>query len=572
MAVELIMPKNGMTMEEGKIIRWLKNVGDKVLCDEPIIEIETEKTNMEYEAPASGTLLVKYHEDGETVPVLTLLGYIGEADEIVPEQPSSAVKNNDRKQSSVVPNKDENYTNGIQKDILKHDYDIAFIGGGPAGYAGAIHAAQMGAKTILFERDKLGGTCLNRGCIPTKTYLKSAECLFSIQKAKNLGIDMIGEVQANLTKIYERKEGIVLKLRNGIEQLMKSNSITVINAEAVLSGDHEISVSGTQYSAGKIILCTGSRVKLPSIRGIEHPDVLTSDTILEIQEIPKKLCIIGGGIIGCEIGCAFQLFGSEVVILEAMPNILSDLDDDIINTIHKSLISLGIRIEIGVKVQQIENPDGKPVAVTGTEKYSCDKVLVVTGRVPELNCLGMMSDKIKLNKGFVEVNEYMETCINGIYAAGDINGKLMLAHAASRMAEIAVENALGVKKACILKYTPNCLYTIPEAACVGLSKKQALEKYGNDIVIGQSKFSVNGRAYASGEPEGFVHVFVRKQYGEILGVQIVGTAAAELISEPASLMSCEITAHEVVEGMLHAHPTYSEAFMEACADALKRNK
>ena len=567
-----------MTMEEGTIIRWLKEVGDTIVYDEPIMEIETEKISMEYEAPASGVLLAKFYGNGDTVPVLTVLGYIGKAGEKVPEHQAATSHKNTPEQASTTADKGIHKEADIHKDRTviatarkeKYDYDIAFIGGGPAGYTGAIRAARMGAKPVLFERDKLGGTCLNRGCIPAKAYLKSAECLLSINKSDSLGIEMKGEAEANLAKIYQRKEGVVQNLRNGVAQLMKSNGVIVINANAALRGNHEIDAGGTLYTVGKIVLCSGSRAGLPPVPGIEHPDVLTSDTILEIREIPKRLCIIGGGIIGCELGCAFRAFGSEVVILEMLPHILPGMDDSVVNAVGKSLTALGIEIKTGIKVRRVEDKNGKPSVETENGSFPCDKVLVAAGRTPDLNCLGVFRDKIKLDHAFVAVNDHMETSESGIYAAGDINGKLMLAHAAFRMAEVAAENALGADKVCNLKYTPSCLYTIPEAACAGLTEKQAREQYGNDIVVGQSAFSANGRAMASGEQEGFVRVIAGKKYGELLGVHICGTTADELIAEPAALMSCEITAYEVVNGMLHAHPTYGEAFMEACAAVLRQ--
>jgi len=573
MAVEIIMPKNSMTMEEGKIIRWLKETGDAVAFEEPIMEIETEKISMECEAPASGILLAKYYGDGDTVPVLTVLGYISQAGEKVPEKTSGASRKNTQEQASAAadmgPHKEKIDFGTVQKNTEKYDFDIAFIGGGPAGYSGAIKAARLGAKTILFERDKLGGTCLNRDCIPAKAYLKSAECLLSIRKSGDLGIDLKGEAEANLSKIYQRKENVIQNLRNSVARLMKSNSVTVINADAALGGNHEINAGGTLYSAGKIILCSGSRPGLPPIKGIEHPDVLTSDAILEMREMPERLCIIGGGIIGCELGCAFRAFGSAVIILEALPHILPGMDDSVVNAIGKSLTGLGIDIKTGIKVQRIEDMDGKPSVVTESGAFPCDKVLIATGRVPDLSCLGILKDKIKPDRAFVAVNDRMETSINGIYAAEDVNGKLMLAHAASRMAEIAAENALGADRACNLKDTPSCLYTIPEAACVGLTETEAREQYGNDIVTGQAAFSANARALASGEPEGFVRVIAGKQYGELLGVHITGTAATEMIALPAALMSCEITVYEVVNDIIHAHPAYGEVFLEACAAALR---
>lgn len=564
MATEIIMPKNGMDMEEGKIIQWLKNVGDKVEYEEPLMEIETDKVTMESEAPADGVLLAKYYEDGAVVPVLTVLGYIGKEGEKVPE--SNHVNNNQNQFSPPEINDQVSFAPSQRKG----EYDVAVIGGGPAGYVAAIKAAQLGGKVILFEKDVVGGTCLNRGCIPTKTYLKTAEYLHHIRKAAERGIVASSEASVDMEKVVKYKNKVVKTLTTGVKGLLKSNDVKVVKGIASLSGRNEIECNEEKYTADNIILCGGSKAGMIPIPGIEHKAVMTSDDILDMKELPDSLCIIGGGIIGCEMACAFSAFGSKVTIVELMDRLVPNMDEDISAQLLKALKSDGVEVILGTQVKSIEDNEGKAVIVTEDKRIECDKALLSIGRTADLECLGVLKDEIKTVKGKVEVNDKMQTSVSGIYAPGDINGKLMLAHAAFSMAETAASNAMGHDEECELDYTPSCIYTIPEAASAGMTEEAALGKFGNDISIGNFPMSANGRALASGEKTGFVKVIISKKYGEILGVHIVGMGAAEMIAEPVALMSMEVTAHEVADSIIHGHPTYGEALMEACADALGR--
>lgn len=561
MATAIIMPKNGMDMTEGRLIRWLKKVGDKVEKDEPILEIETDKVTMESEAPASGVLLARYVEEGAVVPVLTVLGYIGEAGENVPAAPDSVTA----EPAQAITSASESNAGSV------YDYDVAVIGGGPAGYVAAIKAAQLGGKVVIFEKDALGGTCLNRGCIPTKAFLKTAEYLHHIRKAGKRGIICDPNASVDMQKVVAHKNGVVKTLSSGVEGLLRSNTIRIEKGEAMLVDEHTITCGGKSVAAEKIILCGGSKAGIISIEGMDHKDVLTSDTILDLTQLPERLCIIGGGVIGCEMACAFAAFGSNVTIVEQLDRLVSTMDPAISETLLETLKAQGVEVKLGTQVKRIEDRDAKPVVVTPDAQIECDKVLLSIGRFADLTCLGNMKDKIAVNRGFVVVNDRMETNIAGIYAAGDVTGKLMLAHAAFKMAETAAMNAMGKDETCDLEYTPSCVYTIPEAAGVGMTEEQACATYGAaSVAVGTFPFAVNGRSLASDENIGFVKVVIHNKYGKILGVHIVGADAAEMIAEPAALMSMEVTANEVADSIIHAHPTYSEAFMEACADALGR--
>ena len=448
------------------------------------------------------------------------------------------------------------------------NYDIAVIGGGPAGYVAAIKGAQLGGHVVLFEKDTVGGTCLNRGCIPTKTFLKGAEIIHTIQMAGNYGIENDSSFSVDMGKAVENKNHIVKQLTSGVAALLKSNAVDICYGEAVLVDEHTIECGNKLYKAENILLCGGSKTNKIPIPGIENANVFTSDEILDITELPKRLAIIGGGVIGCEIGAAFADYGSKVTMIEAEERLLPFMDKDISAALEETFGKLGIEIHTSTKVESISAEKGCRVICNGGTTVEADKVLISIGRKPDLNCLGILKNRIQQERGFVAADEYMRTNIPNIYAAGDITGKSMLAHSAFKMGETAARNAMGGKEKCLLKTVPSCVYTLPECASVGLTEQKVKEIYGSEeIAIGKFPFRANGRSLASGTSEGFVKVIVHKQYNEILGVHIFGFSAAEMISEATSLMCAEIPADEAAE-IIHAHPTFSEAFMEACADAL----
>lgn len=563
MATELYMPKNGMDMTEGTIIKWLKNVGDPVEKDEPVMEIETDKITMESESPATGVLLAKLYEDGAVVPVLTTIGYIGEPGEKVPEAAAQKEETEAGETSEAAA--------PLPKTEKKAGYDVAVIGGGPAGYVAAIRAAQLGGKVILFEKDTVGGTCLNRGCIPTKTYLKTAEYIHHIHAAASRGIIVNAESSVDMPKVVAYKNKVVKTLTGGVSSLLKSNGVTVVKGEAALEDAVTVACAGKTYKADKIILCGGSKAIRIPIPGVDHKDVVTSDEILDMTEIPERLGIIGGGVIGCELASAFGAFGSKVTVVEAMDRVVSMLDQDISGEVDKALKKSGASVNCGRKVLEIKDHDGHPVIVTDNGEFECDKVLLSIGRAADLACLGKLSDQIKTERGKIVVDDTMKTSVDNIYACGDINGRIMLAHSAFKMGETAAENAVtGSAVKCDLRYVPSCLYLSPEAASVGLTEEKARERHPEGIRVGRFNMAANGRCVASGERTGFIKVIADNKYGQILGVHMVGGVSSEMIAEPTALMQMEITVNEVADSIIHAHPSYSEAFAEACADCLGR--
>ncbi len=451
---------------------------------------------------------------------------------------------------------------------MKNGFDVAVIGGGPGGYVAAIKASQLGGSVVLFEKDAVGGTCLNRGCIPTKTYVKTAEYIKHIKNARARGIQIeVSQLGVNMVDVVANKNEVVKKLTTGVAGLLDSNQVKVIKGTAVLTKDGKVLCAGQSYEAKNIILAGGSKPRFLDIPGIESQGVLTSDTLLDLEEVPKSLVIIGGGVIGCEFATAFAAFGSEVTIIEFTDQLVKPMGKDIYKYLRKAIKTQGIKTVLNTAVESIERSEaGMLVVKTSDQKtITADKVLVATGRSADLECLGERSDEIAMDKTFVAVDCEMRTSIPNVFCIGDMNGQLQLAHAASKMGEIAAVNAMGGNEKVDLRYIANCLYTLPEAATVGLTEEAAKKEH--DIAVGSFSLQANGRALASGETDGFIKVIIEKKYGEILGVQMVAPVAAEMISEAALCMSMEITAHEVA-ATVHPHPAYSEAFMEACADAL----
>ena len=573
MATEIIMPKAGIDMTEGQIIKWNKKEGDKVETGEILLEIMTDKTSMELEAEDSGYLIKIIKGDGETVPVTEVIGYIGAEGEVAPEGISKdAVETSenvsDKKEKEPVKEREiEERNTAVKSEKGEDEFDVVVIGGGPAGYVAAIRAAQVGGKVAVVEKSELGGTCLNRGCIPTKTFLKNAEIIEGIEMSSKRGIILENEkFTVDMPKVVSLKNEIVKTLTNGVQGLLKSNSIKIFKGVGKINKDKDVVINGEEVlRTNKIILAGGSKVGSVNIPGIESKRVLTSDDILDLKELPKSLAVIGGGVVGVELGQAYLSFGSEVTVIEMMDRIVPGVDREASETLRKALEKKGMKILTSSKIKEIiDEGDKLRIKLEDKEDVVAEKALLSIGRVPDLEAVGELN--LEMERGKIKVDKYMETSMEGVYAPGDINGIKMLAHAAFRMGEVAAENAiLGNHREIKLETTPSAIYTIPEVGMVGLTEEEAKEKY--DISVGKFEFVGNGRALASGDTTGFVKVIADKKYGEILGVHIVGQSAAEIINEASSLMAMEITVDEVIK-TIHGHPTFSEALFEACADVL----
>ncbi len=468
--------------------------------------------------------------------------------------------------------------------MAENKYDVIVIGGGPAGYVAAIKAAQVGAKTACIEKDILGGTCLNRGCIPTKNFLKSAEFLYEMEEAAARGIKLESSAfSVDMPAAVKAKNKVVKKLTGGVGSLLKANKVDVFYGTGIAKSATEVTVGGGKsgdmsLQAGSIILAGGSKaVKLP-IPGVESEKVLTSDEILDIQEVPSALAIIGGGVIGVEMAMVFAAFGSKVTIVELEPTILPFMEKEAADLVLKSLKKKGVDVKTGIKLDKFEETkNGIKLVLGNGETVEADKALLSIGRQADLSCVEGLG--IETERGKIVVTDEMETSVRGVFAPGDVNGRKMLAHAAFKMGEAAAVNAAeyaGVKTGegvgssfsaikVDMRYVPSVVYSVPEVSSVGLSEAEAAKEH--DLAIGYFPLAANGRALAAGAPEGFIKVIADSKYGEMLGVHMVGHGASEIINEAAALMAMEITVHEVAE-IIHGHPSVSEAFMEAAADCL----
>ena len=480
MATEVLMPKLGLTMTEGTIDSWKKNVGDTVQKGEILFSVETDKLTNDVEAEADGVLLKILVPAGETVACKTLVGWLGAAGETVPDAASAAAP------AAAAPAA----APAAAASAPATDNSVLVVGGGPGGYVAAIRAAQLGAKVTLIEKDKIGGTCLNRGCMPTKF-----------------------------------RASVVEKLTSGVRALCKANKVKVVMGEAKFTGPKTVSVGGDSYTAEKVIIAAGSHPIIPGIPGVkESKAVLDSTACLELDHIPESLLIIGGGVIGLELGSVYLRYGAKVTVIEMMPKLLPGMDGELTMLLQAKLSGQGMAIYTDSAVQKVEDTAaGAKVTVKcpdGEKVFEAEKVLLAVGRGPETAGLGLESTGVKVEKGFIQTDEKMETCVPGVYAIGDCTGKLMLAHGAMAMGEVAAENAMGGDRCFYPEESPSCAYVGPEFAGVGYTEEKAKE-LGIAYKVGKFPTSGNGRSLVAGHTDGMIKVLAGEKYGEILGVHIL---------------------------------------------------
>jgi dihydrolipoamide dehydrogenase len=454
-------------------------------------------------------------------------------------------------------------------------YDVAIIGGGPAGYTAAIRAGQYGLKAALIEKEpKLGGTCLHVGCIPTKSLLFNAEVYDYVKAAKEYGIEGLGEGKVNWQSVLDRKNGIIAKHVKGLDFLMRKNKVTVVAGWGKLTGPAKngvftIAVEGkgaNSVQAKNVMLATGSDAKM--LPGLKADDtIVTNVEILSLKEIPKSLAIIGAGAVGVEFGSIYRSFGSEISIIEFLPRVVPNEDEDVSKELARTFKKRGIDINVGAKVEKVEKTktgakvtftasDGKPVV------KEAEKVLVAVGRAPRTEGIGLETTKIKPERGFIQVSEWMETAEPGIYAIGDIVAGLpQLAHT-GMMAGMVVAAKIAGKYARPIRRerVPACTYSEPQIGSVGLTEAAAKER-GYTVKVGKFPFSANSKASIVGSHEGFVKVVADAKYGEVLGVHIIGPQATELVAEAVTAMQLEATVEEMMF-TIHAHPTLAEAMLD----------
>jgi len=442
------------------------------------------------------------------------------------------------------------------------DYDVIILGGGPGGYTAAIRLSELGKKVAIIEEDSLGGTCLNRGCIPTKVYAHAAEIINNISSAKDFGI--LAQYTIDIAKLRQKKERVVRRLVGGVGYLMNLHKVDVIKGKGNFIDEHTIEVD-KKYTAENFIIATGSKVFMPPIEGLNLEGVVTSNKALELEKVPEKIVIIGAGIIGLEFANIYSSLGSKVTIIEMLPELLPMLDRDIADIMGKALKRKKIDIHFNSKVERIE--EGLKVVYTSdgnTQEEHCDMVLVAVGRVANIN--GIESLSLDMDKKGIKVDAHMRTSIKNIYAVGDVTGGIQLAHVASYQGIVAANNIAENIKEADLTVIPSAIYTDPEIAWVGLTEKLAKEKY-KDLKIGNFPYSASGRAMTMGQSEGIVKVIAEAKYNRVIGMEIIGAGATEIIHEGVLAIKEEFTLEELADS-IHGHPTLSESIKEACEDAL----
>lgn len=453
-------------------------------------------------------------------------------------------------------------------DIIK--VDLAVLGGGPGGYVASIRASKMGLKTAVIERDYLGGVCLNCGCIPTKTLYHVAFILNEIKKAKDFGID-VSEPKLDFKKTIARKDQIIEMQRKGLQSHFKKNNIELIKGSGRIIARDRVAVrtldsQEIEVEAKNIIIATGSSAANVKPFDLSEKGVVDNAGILSIEEIPKSLLIIGGGVIGSEFANIFSSLGTKVTIIELLPRILSTEDEDVSKVIYNVFRKKGIEIFTDTIVEKVEKSgDDFICTASGGNKITADKVLISVGRRPNSSDIGIEKAGVEVDqKGYIKVDSHLRTNVRGIYAVGDVIGGLQLAHVASEEGKIAAENIAGKNKEMDYSIVPWAVFTSPEIGTVGINEAQARKK-NIKVCTGIFPFSSSGKAYISGETEGFIKVVTDSETGEILGAQMVGPRATELVHEIAVAMKGEILVDDLVS-TIHAHPTFSESVLEAAED------
>ena len=447
-------------------------------------------------------------------------------------------------------------------------YDVAIIGAGIGGYASAIRCSQLGMRVALIERWKVGGICLNKGCIPTSALLTTINLLEKIRHAKNYGI-AIGSFSVDLKDAKARKEAIVDRLNRGVQYLLEKNKIDLFEGVGRIKLPNLVVVerNGEErvINAKNIIIASGSRPKHPPNIPVDGDKIITVEDALDLEEVPENVFIIGGGVLGVEFAQIFRSLGANVAILEKRQNLLPNFDREISTTLRRILEKSGIKIFTKV-TSELANIKNNKIHLTfyvdgGKVDAFADKVVIAIGRRPNVEDLGLENIGVRFKDGFIEVDEHMRTNIPNIYAVGDVVGGKMFAHAALAEGLVAAENIAGLKTRIDRKTIPSCVYTMPEIASVGLSEDEAVN-LGYKISIGKFPYIANGRALALNEREGFVKVIAEKETDEILGVHIIGPDASNMISEATIAMRLECTSEELGR-TIHPHPTLSETLMEA---------
>lgn len=437
--------------------------------------------------------------------------------------------------------------------------DIIIIGSGPGGYRTAAYAAAKGKTVTIFEEGPLGGTCLNVGCIPTKTFARSAEAAGEMRNAAQLGLKAI-EPEFSLADIVARKDAIVDQLRQAIAGVLSAPGITLVNAKAEFVDDHTVEAAGERYTADNIIIASGSSHKSLRIEALDESMLLTSDTLLSLTEFPRRLVIVGAGVIGMEFASIFRQLGAEVTVVEFLKECIPALDADVAKRLRKVLEKQGVEFYMQSAVKSIANGCVTFERKGKEQSIEADKVLVAVGRKPNVEGFALEKTSIKYDARGIAVDDDMLTNVPGVYAIGDVNARMMLAHAATMQGLHVVNTIVGVKDDIRLDIMPAAIFTNPEAACVGKTEEQ-LKADGVDIEVRKKNYRTNGRALAMAEPEGMIKLVADKNSGEILSCHAYGAHSADIVQEISALM-CKHTTVQQLHEMVHIHPTINEMLQE----------
>jgi dihydrolipoamide dehydrogenase len=607
MPIEITMPQQSDTMTEGTVVKWLKKEGDKVKAGETIAEIETDKATMEMEAFDSGTLAVIAVKEGEKAPVGAVIGVLASGKEdpaavkrsFAPKSKSAAsapAKLQAResaskaaapaaKQASPPPKAQP----APAKSTGNYQFDLIVIGGGPAGYAAAIRAGQLKKRVLCIEKENLGGTCLNWGCIPTKALLEDGAFIRRLRtEAGERGVTIDG-MKVDFSKIVGRSRTIAGKLQRGIGSLFSKYNVKHELATGKLIAPHRVSytaMEGTkEATAEHVILATGAKAtQLPGIE-FDGKHVIAYREAMTLPKQPKRLAIIGAGAIGCEFADFYNAIGTEVMLIEMLPQLLPIEDDDVSVLLKRSFEKRGIKVILKGKTEKVEKTQ-QGVRLTlsgeGAGTIEADVLLVAAGVTANTGGLIDENLKLEMDRKRIKVTPTYQTNVENVWAIGDCVSLHWpaessmagyrhpdLAHVAHHEAVYCVERIFGFSDHTIdYRFIPGCTYTHPQVASMGLTEKKAREKYGQ-VRIGKFPFSASGRALAAGETEGFVKLIFEPKYGELLGVHMIGENVTELLAELVMARKLEATEDEIIEAM-HPHPTMSEAVMEAAGVAVGR--
>ena len=457
---------------------------------------------------------------------------------------------------------------------------IIIIGAGPGGYETALLAAERGVEVVLIESGHVGGTCLNEGCIPTKTFCRNAEVLDTLRASEEFGVVSL-KYDFDFKAVAARKNAVVEQLRGGVEGLLRHKNITLVHGTAVFKDEHTVEAAGYEYQADYIIVATGSVSATLPVPGADLPGILTSREILELDQIPERLCVIGGGVIGLEFASVFRSFGSEVTVLEYFKEILPRFDSDLSKRLKQSLGRRGIDINTQAQVTGIEltgsvSDEGNSIPAYRVnylrkgkeESVLADKVLMAVGRKANVSSLNLSDVGIEFSpRGIVVDERTMQTNVPHIYAIGDVNGKMMLAHAATFQGIVALDHIMGVENSIDLSVMPAAVFTSPEAACVGMTEEDC-KAAGVSFKCMKSFFRANGKAVAMGETDGFCKIVVASEgnqsyeAGRILGCHLYGPHASDIVQEACALISRKATVDEL-RSIIHTHPTLTEVIQNA---------